>query len=263
MPELVGERSVGSARLRRARTWLGAAFFVHCSLIVYVGCSAAGGSIRPIAAAVAAPVLAVTPLVLLVRRERRSSAAGRPSWWVMRGLATVPVHAVGVAIALAGTAAWTTITMIAAAVWVVELVPVVLAARALRRPLSADLGELDIEIDVKVRSSESWRPSSLAQDDVRLTDERLIITVRPGPTWGYAMSIALAAIRDVEVRQADERDGPWFTAAGGPVLMPPPGDVVAIHHGDGLQILPVFDPTGFAEVLRARVERTARGLDRP
>jgi hypothetical protein len=213
-------------------------------------------------------VLAVAPLVLLLWRERRSSAAGRPSLWVTRALATVPVHAVGVGIALAGLrapagATWTAITMIAAGVWAAELVPIVLAARALRRPLSADLGELDIEIDVKVRSSESWRPSWLAQDDVRLTDERLIITVRPGPTWGYATSIALAAIRDVEVRRAEERDGPWFTAAGGPVLMPPPGDVVAIHHGDGLQILPVFDPAGFADALRARVERTVRGLDRP
>jgi hypothetical protein len=245
------------------------AFFVHCTLIVYVGCSVGGGSVRPLAAAVAAAVLAGTPLAVLVWRERRSSTVGRPSRWFGRGLATVPVHAVGVGIAsadlltLAGMTTWSAVSLIAAVVSAVELLPVVLAGRVLRRPLSADLGEVDIEIRIKIRSWASWSPPWLAQNDVRLTDEHLVITVRPGPTWAYVKCIDLADVRAVEVRRTEEQDGPWFSTEGGHVLWPPPGDVVVIEYGPGVQILPVFEAVGFGEVLRARAERSERaGSDR-
>jgi hypothetical protein len=249
-------------RLRRARAWLGVAFFVHCTLIVYVGCSVAGGSVGPPAAAVAASVLTAVPMAVLLWRERRSSTAGQPWRWPRSGLAVVPVHAVGVGIAAgdllapAGMTMWTAVPSIAAVVSVVELLPVVLAGRALRRPLSADLGELDVEIRVEIRSgARRWW---LAQDDVRLTDEQLIITVRPGPRWGYVRTVDLADVRAVEVRPAREEDRPWFSTDDGHVVSPPHGDVVVVGHRRGVQILPVFEPVGFGEVLRARVERSVR-----
>lgn len=270
MPERPARgRPAGSVRLRWAHAWVRVAFFLHCTLIVYVGCSVGGGSVRPPAAAVGAAVLAVAPLAVLLWRERRSSTAGRPSRWLGRGLATVPVHAVGVGIAsadlltLVGMSTWSAVSSIAAVVSAIELLPVALAGRALRRPLSADLGEIDVEIRVKIRSAAHWAPPWLAQDDVRLTDEHLIITVRTGPTWAYAKSIALADVRGVEVRRTDEQDGPWFSTEGGHVLWPPPGDVVVIDHGRGVQVLPVFDPAGFGEVLRVRAATSARaGSDR-
>jgi hypothetical protein len=254
---------LGSGRLRRAHSSLRVAFFVHCTLIVYVAFSVSSGSIRPVADAVAATALAVTPLAVLLWRERRSPAVGRPSRWVTRGLATVPGHAVGVGVGMAvagvlapaGMTMWTAVTVIAAAVSVGELLPAALASRALRRPLSADLGELDIEVQVEIRSTMNGLPSWLAQDDVRLTDSSLIMTVRPGPARAYAKSIVLAEIRDVEIRRTDERDGPWFPVVDDYLLWPPPGDVVVIHHGEGVQILPVYEPAGFAAVLEARVAR--------
>ena len=269
MPELpAGGRQPGAARVRRAHGWLRVAFFVHCTLIVYVWCLVSGGAVRPIGAAVAGATLAVTPLVLLLWRERRASTARRPSHWVGRGSVTVPAHAVGVAVAtsdlfMSGTARSVAIMVIAMTVSAIELVPVVLASRILRRPLSADLGEIDMEIRLKVRSAVQWLPSWLAQDDVRLGGETLAITVRPGPTWAYAKYIGLAEIRDVDVRRSKEQDGPWFPAVEGHTFCTPPGDVVVIRHGEGAQVLPVVDAAGFAEVLRARVEGLARtGPDR-
>jgi hypothetical protein len=248
---------------------LGVAFFVHCTLIVYVGCSVAGGSIGPPAAAVAASVLTAVPMAVLLWRERRSSTAGQPWRWPRSGVAVVPVHAVGVGIAAgdllapAGMTMWSAVPSIAAVVSVVELLPVGLAVRALRRPLSADLGEVDVEIQVKIRSGARRSAPWLAQDDVRLTDEQLIITVRPGPRWGYVRTIDLTDVRAVEVRPARDGDDPWFSTDDGHAHSPPPGDVVVVDHRRGVQILPVFEPMGFAEVLLARVERSVHpGADR-
>lgn len=184
-------------------------------------------------------------------------------------MAVVPVHAVGVGIAVgdllapAGMAMWSAVASIAAVVSAVELLPVVLAVRAVRRPLSADLGEIDVEIQVKIRSGGRRSTPWLAQDDVRLTDEQLIITARPGPRWGYVRIIDLTDVRAVEVRPTREGDGSWFSTGDGHTHPPPPGDVVVIDHRRGVQILPVFEPKGFAEVLRARVERSVHvGADR-
>lgn len=264
-----GGRPRGFARLRRAHAWLGVAFFVHCTLIVYVGCAVAGGSIGPLAAAVAASVLTAAPLAVLLWRERGSSTAGQPWRWPGSGMATVPVHAVGVGIAAgdllapAGMTMWNAVPSIAAVVSAVELVPVVRAARALRRPLSADLAEIDVEIQVKIRSGVRRSRWWLAQADVRLTDEQLIITVRPGPRWGYMRTIDLTDVSAVEVRPPREGDGSWFSTDDGHAHSPPPGDVVVIDHRRGVQILPVFEPIGFAEILRVRVERAVHmGADR-
>jgi hypothetical protein len=256
--------------VRRASAWLGAAFFVHCTLIVYVGLSVVGGSVRPLAAAVAVAVLAAGPLVLLVWRERRDPTAARPARWMRRGIGVVPAHAVGVGIASAdrvvpaGSAGWSAVVMVAIAVSVVELLPVLVAGRCLHRPLSADLGELDVEIQIKIRPVEPWMPWWFSHHDVRLTDELLIVTVRPGPRWAYAKHIALAEIRAVDVRRIGERDASWFSSPeDGIALTPPPGDVVVVRHQCGVQLLPVGLPAEFADVLRTRIaKRAPTALDR-
>jgi hypothetical protein len=209
-------------------------------------------------------MLTAAPLVLVVWRERRDPIAARPARWMRRGVGFVPAHAVGVGIASAdrldpaGVAGWSAVAMVAIAVSVVELLPVLVASRCLRRPLSADLGELDIEIEVKIRPAETRMPSWLSHHDVRLTDELLIVTARPGPRWAYTKCIALAEIRAVDVRRTDERDVSWFSVSeDGIHLAPPPGDVVEIHHRHGAQLLPVDPSAGFADVVRSRLAKRA------
>jgi hypothetical protein len=250
--------------MRRARAWLATAFFVHCTLIGYVGLSVGGGSVRPPAAAVAAVVLAVAPPAMLVWWERREPTPARPARWMRRAVGIVPAHAVGVGLASAdrlgpaGSTAWGAVALVAVVVTVVELLLVRAAGRCALRPLSADLGELDVEIQVKIRPAAPWMPSWLSHHDVRVTDELLIVTVRPGPRWGYAMCIPLADIRAVDVRPSDGRDVPWFTSPeNGVALSAPPGDVVVIHHRNGVRLLPVEQPAGFAEVLDARIAKGA------
>jgi hypothetical protein len=272
MPERSArERTAGPARVRWAGAWLGAAFFVHCSLIVYVGLSVVGGSVRPFAVAVAAVVLTAGPLALLLWRERRDPSAARPARWTRRGIGFVPLHAVGVGIASAdrltpaGSTGWSAVVLLALVVSVVELLPVLAAGRCLRRPLSVDLGEIDVEVDVKIRPAAPWMPSWLSHHDVRLTDELLIVTVRPGPRWAYAKFIALAEIHAVDVRRAEEWDAPWFSSPeDGLSLVAPPGDIVVIRHRHGVQLLPVEFPAEFADIVRVRIaKRAPAARDRP
>jgi hypothetical protein len=254
------DRQVSARRVWRARRWLGLAFFLHCGLIVHVASAVGTGSVRPLVPAVTASVFVAVPLAVLYVWERRSPSARRPSCWAGRGSFVAVLHGVGVGIAFAGPlrtagfSTWGAVSSVAASVVVVELVPVLLAARGLRRPLSRDLGEADVEIRVKIRPPERWMPSWMSQHDVRLTDEHLIVMVRPGPTWGYAKYVPLSDVRGVEVRRTDERDASWFSAEDGFVLPPAPGDAVVVHHRTGVQLLPVRDAAGFAEVLAGRID---------
>jgi hypothetical protein len=155
--------------MRRARAWLATAFFVHCTLIGYVGLSVGGGSVR----SPAAVVLAVAPLAMLVWWERREPTPARPARWMRRAVGIVPAHAVGVGLASAdrlgpaGSTAWGAAALVAVVVTVVELLLVRAAGRCALRPLSADLGELDVEIQVKIRPAAPWMPSWLSHHDVR------------------------------------------------------------------------------------------------
>jgi hypothetical protein len=145
--------------------------------------------------------------------------------------------------------------LFACAPLVIEYLAIRLASGALRRPLSSDLGEMNIEVLAKIRSSAEWRPSWLANDDVRLTDDSIVITVRPDSKWAFVARIEFADVVDVDIRRTTAQDGPWFVADGGRMFWPPSGDVVAIRHRQGSQLLPVYEPAGFAEVLRARIRK--------
>jgi hypothetical protein len=258
-------------RLRRARGWLGAAFFVHGTTFVFVLLAAAGGSIRPTGAALAAGALAVASLVLLLWWERRAPTARRPARWVPRGMAIVLPHAVAFGIAAAALLGrtspppWEKVVLFGCAPLVIELVATAIASRALRRPLSADLGAMDVEVFVKIRSSAEWLPSWLAHDEVRLTDDSMIITVRPDSKWKFVGRIAFVDVVDVGTRRTTPQDGPWFGADGGRMFWPPSGEVVVIKHRRGTQLLPLYEPEGFADVLRARIRKTttAGGVDAP
>jgi hypothetical protein len=250
-------------RWRRARGWLSAAFFTHGATFVFVLCAAAGGSIRPTGLALAAAALAVVPLVLLLWWERRAPTAKRPARWVPRSVAIVLPHAVGFGIAAAALLdrpsppGWGAVVLFACATVLVELVATRFASRALRRPLSTDLGALDVEVLVKVRSSAEWLPAWVAHDEVRLTDDSIFITVRADSKHKFVERIAFDDIVDVGTRRTNPQDGPWFVTEGGPTFWPPSGDVVVITQRRGKRLLPVYEPAGFADVLRARIGKTA------
>jgi hypothetical protein len=245
------------SRLRHARLWLSVTQFVHGSTFVFVLLAVAGGSIRSTGAAVLAAALAIGPLVMLLRWERRTPSSHRPAHWPRRGSAVVVPHAAAFGIAAGeltgtGSPSWLRVVLFACGLLVVELVAIALASRALRHPLSAELGEMDVEVLAKIRPAAGDRPSWLANDEVLVTGDALITTVRPDSKWAFAERIGLGDVVDVEIRRTTGEDGPWFEAEG-QAFWPPSGDAVVVTHGSGTRLLPVYDPHGFADVLRARV----------
>jgi hypothetical protein len=251
------------SRRRRAQIWLAIAYFVHGSTLVLVLLMAAGGSIRPVGAAIVAAVLEVAPLILLLRWERRTPSAGRPAQWVRRGLVAVLSNAVAVSIAAhalttnGGLAApWLWAVLAAVGVLTAELTGIGVASRALRYPLTSELGEMDVEVLVKIRSERREQAAWLSSHDARVDDDALIITVRPDFTWAYASRVALVDVVEIRVSRTGSKDGPWFETDGH-VCWAPPGDVVVIIHRSGTWVLPVYDAQGFADVLHARIRRVA------
>jgi hypothetical protein len=257
--------SAARSRLRRAHVWLCTALFVHCTTFVFVVVAVAGGSIRPTGAAVAAAVLAAVSLTVLPWLERLDPVAKRPARWLRRGSAVVTPHAVAFGIAASALygggapLAWWQAVQFACAGLVIELMAVALASRALRWPLSAELGEMDVEVQVKLRSSAEWLPVWLSHDDVTLTGEALITTLRPGGKWAFMERIGLADIVDVDTRQTTAEDGPWFITDDGQRFWPPAGQAIVITHRLGTRQLPVHDAERFAVVLRARVHAFVSG----
>lgn len=248
------------SRLRRARLWLTAAQVVHGSTLVYVVLALVDGAIP--AAALIAGALAAVPLILLARWERRAPSRGRPAIWPRRGLAIVLPHAAAFGIAAGARSdqaspPWVQVLLLACALLVIEGWAICQASRALRFPLTPELGEMDVEVLVRIRSVATWQPAWLSQDDVRMTGDALIITVRPTPTWAYALRIGLADITDVVVRPTTVRQGPWLVVDGH-TFWPPAGDAVVVTHGSGTTLLPVHGPDAFADVIRSRI----RALDR-
>jgi hypothetical protein len=122
---------------------------------------------------------------------------------------------------------------------------------------------MEVDVLAKVRSSPPRVPTFLANDEVVLTGTALVLTVRPNPRWRFVESVPLVDIVGVAVRPGAAGE-PWFVTEDEQVYAVPPGDVVRVVHGSGARSLPVEDPAGFAEVLRARIEvvRQHRERDR-
>lgn len=249
------------SRTRRARIWLTAAQVVHGSTFVFVVLVLVAGSVPTGAAVVAGVLVAVAP-VLLARWERRAPSRGRPAIWPRRGLAIVLPHAAAFGIAAGARSEptslpWSQVLLFAAALMVVEGGAICLASRALRFPLTPEIGEMDVEVLVRIRPVATWLPAWLSNDDVRMTGDALVVTVRPSPTCAYATRIALADVTDVAVRPTGDREEPWLVVDGHR-LWPPAGEAVVIIRRSGATMLPVHRPGAFAEVVRARIEALGR-----
>jgi hypothetical protein len=250
-----------SKRLRRARGWLVSVLFLHGATLAFVLFAIVGGSISPPAVAALAGGLAFTSLILLVIQERRLPTAQRPALWMRRGSMVVLLHSIAFGIAATSTldgtvpTTWHGVALFAGGIFLAELGTISLASRSLQRPLSADLAELDVEVLTKIRPASERLPAWLGNDDVRLTNRSVIITVRPDLKWGFAQRIDLADIIDIDVRPTQPEDGPWLQVEGGRMFWPPSGDVVVVTHRHGTHCLPVQEPAGFADVLRARIRK--------
>ncbi|GAA0925132.1 hypothetical protein GCM10009559_09780 [Pseudonocardia zijingensis] len=243
------------SRLRRTRLWLTWAQVVHGGSFVFVVLALVDGAVPPVGA-MAAGALLVAPLVAFALQERRAPSRRRPAIWPRRGLLVVLPHAAvfGIVVAVRSEPAsppWGQALLFAGLLLVVEFGAIWRASRVLRFPLTPELGEMDVEILVEIRSDAAWQPAWLSQHDVRMTDDALIITVRPTPKFGYAARIDLADVTGVLVRPAADREGPWFVVDGY-TFWPPAGDVVVIRHGSGSTVLPVHEPEAFAAVVRSR-----------
>jgi hypothetical protein len=245
------------SRWRRARIFLGIAWFVHGTTLVFVALAVVTGAARPLATALAASVLVVGPLVALARWERTAPSSGRPAVWLRRSVGVAVPHQFGFGLTATALSEWS-----APAVWQclafaavpsgVEVAAVALAARVLRRPLSAELGTMPVEVLGRIRTADARLPAFLSNDDVVLTPTALVTTVRPGSRWKYVETIALDDITEVEVRRAALGE-PWLVIEGERGYVTPEGDLVQVVHRGGVRSLPVEDPAGFAAVLRARI----------
>jgi hypothetical protein len=247
------------SRLRRSRVWLAAAHLVHGSTFVFVVLAVIDGSMPTTGAAIAA-ALAVGALIMLAWWERRSPSSGRPAMWPRRGLGIVLPHAAAFGIAadarteLIPGPPWSQVLLFACALLVVEGGAICQASRALRFPLTPELGEMDVEVLVKIRSVAEWQPAWLSHHDVRMTGDALLITVRPNPKWKYIVQVDLLDVTDVVVHSTASWSGPWFVIDGHS-FWPPGGDAVAITHRSGTTLLPVHRPDGFADVVRSRIQK--------
>jgi hypothetical protein len=141
----------------------------------------------------------------------------------------------------------------------IQVGPTALATRTLRRPLTPELGETSVEVLVNVRSNREV-PRWLEYDDVRLTDQEIITTVRPNFSWKGVICIPLVDVVAVDVRPGTPRDNPWIRLDDDLAYDVPPGDVVAIHHRRGIRVLPGYDAAAFADVIRVRVGKVQSSM---
>jgi hypothetical protein len=136
----------------------------------------------------------------------------------------------------------------------VELGCVVLAGRAVRYPLAPELGVMNVEVSVGIRSSQVGVPDWALPDEVRLTDREILAIVQPSPTAAFGRRIELADVVGVSARQARPQDNPWLTLEYGREYVVPAGDVVVeVRSRRGDMVLPVRDAVTFAEVIRSRI----------
>lgn len=253
------------SRRRRAQVFLGAAGFVHGTTFVIAVLAVVSGQVRPLASALAVVILVVGPLAALIRWERATPSATRPAGWLRRAVGVALPHQIGFAVA--ATALWelqapfaVRLGVFAAVPLAVELTAVTLASRALRRPFTTELGGMEVDVQAKIRNCNPRIPTFLSHDDVVLTGTALVLTVRPNPMWKFVESVALTDVVEVDVRPGTTGE-PWFVTEDERVYPTPAGDVVRVVHRTGERSLPVEHPSGFANVLRARLERIREHLE--
>jgi hypothetical protein len=247
--------------------WLVSALAAHVLTLVSTVVAVASHGFRGGAPDAVVILLAVAPLIALLWFERRRPSGNRPDSWPVRTLVAALPQALGFAMAASDLLAhttfppWQRIVLLASVPLLVQTGAAVTATRSVRRPLSAELGETDLEVRVELRSVRPGVPRWLCMEDVRLTGQEIIIIVQPGPTWRAMHRIALIDVIGVDARPATPHDNPWLTLDDGSGYRMVPGDVVVLRHRHGTQLLPAYDADAFADVIRARARKVRRAAN--
>jgi hypothetical protein len=239
-------------RICRQWFWLGLVLAVHVAALVAVLTLVVRGRVAPVEAAIAAVLVIGAPLAG-GRLEQRDAVRRRPARWLRRAVGVVVPNVV--ALGLVGGAVvdgWQVQAAVGAGV--LQLVGVVLAARALRYPLRPELGEMAVEVTEKVRSAHQvGMPAWALQDEVRLTGREVVVVLRPGPGSAIGIGVRLDDVMDVSVRPVRPGEGPWVLLDNGGRYFAGEGDVVEVRHRDGELVVPVCNAAVFAEVIRSRI----------
>ncbi len=174
-----------SSRIRQQWFWLGLAIALHVAAMFVVLTSVVAGRVAPVEA-VAAAALVIGAPITCVWLERRDAVRRRPARWLRRAMGVVVPSAVAVGLASGAVTDGRGQALPAVGLVVAQLACVVLAARALRHPVRAELGEMAVEVIAKVRSDyQSATPTWALQDEVRLTDREFVAVLRPGPASAF------------------------------------------------------------------------------
>ncbi|MEJ3658003.1 hypothetical protein WEH80_34070 [Actinomycetes bacterium KLBMP 9759] len=236
--------SPAQRRRRRHRSWRAAAWAAHVATAVAVTGSAGVDPTR--FTGIVAAIGAVVPVLGLAWHERRAPTSRAPFRFRNRSVVVALAQGAAAGVVVGGAVGW----LLAPAVAGALTLPAIAAFRALRYPLSADLGDTGVEIRLRMRPVGS-QPAWTNLNSVTLTSKEIIVRAQPGPTRAYQEHIPLDAVLDVEVRPTVPDDDPWF-ALEDFRLPTPAGDVVVVRHTDGRRILPVLHAADFGAVARAR-----------
>jgi hypothetical protein len=240
-------------RIRRQWFWLGLAVALHGAAVVAVLTLVVRGRVASVEAACAAALVIGAPITC-VWLERRDAVRRRPARWLRRALGVVVPNAVAVGLASGAVTDGPGRVLPAVGLVVVQLACVLLAARALRYPLRAEVGEMAVEVTEKVRSDhQSGTPAWALQDEVHLTEREILAVVRPRPMSAFGIAVRLADVMDVSVRPARPGEGPWVRLDDGGQYFVGEGDVVEVRHRRGALVVPVCNAEAFAEVIRSRI----------
>ncbi|WP_232668165.1 hypothetical protein [Pseudonocardia sp. TRM90224] len=235
-------------RRQRHRTWRAATWATHLAAAVVV---AAMATELTRFAGIAATIVAVVPALGLVWHERRNPTGTAPSRFRNRSIGVALVQGVAVGLVVDNTIGWLVAPVAAAAL----SLPAIAAFRALRYPLSADLGDTDVEIKVRIRPIGN-QPAWTNPHAVTLTGTEIVVRAQQGLTHAYEEHIPLAAVLDIDVRPTVPADDPWFVLED--LRLPTPaGDVLVVRHTSGQRVLPVLHAADFGAVANARVRAVA------
>lgn len=245
-----------ASRLRRRNLWWYLGMSVHLAATGAILSAAADGAVQPLGLATGTIVLAAASPALAAWLEWREPIWSRPASWLRRALGVLIPQTVAFGITggvvLSGFA-WPVRVAGPLLLMMVQLGCVVLASRAMRYPLTPELGRMPVEVAVKIRSSDN-APAVASQHDVRLTEQEIVTTVRPNFSSSAMQRIALEAVTSVVARPGRPQDSPWFKLSDGLEFFITPGHVVEVEYRGGTAVLPVYDAIAFAEVVQARLE---------
>jgi hypothetical protein len=215
-----------------------------------------GGVVLPVGSAIGVVALAVSSPFLFVWLEHRGAIRSWPARWLRRalGVSIPPAFAFGItSSAMLTGVAWPVRMACPLLLVLAQAGCVTLASRAVRFPLTRELGWMGVEVEVKIRSSDNL-PAMASQHVVRLTEEAITTTVRPSILYCVMTHIPLDAVKSVTARPARPQDSPWIRLPDGGEYFVTPGDVVEVKYRGGSAVLPVYDAAAFTEVIRTRLE---------